>query len=206
MRLTTTAASLAAFLVAMLIHCSLALAQDGYPQRPVRIILSLPAGSAPDIRTRIIGNQLTSIWGRQVVVENRPGAGGALGVQAALTAPPDGYTLLATVASTFTVLPAQREKLPFDVNRDLVPIAMITNEGMVLAVPPKLGVNNLAELIALAKAQPDKLAIGTNPAGSLPHLAARLFVKLATAPMTVVPSTGGSNEASGKFSVAGSME
>ena len=102
----------------------------------------MPSGSAPDIRTRIIGHALTTAWGRQVVSENRPGAGGALAVQAALAAPADGYTLLSTVASVFTVLPAQRDKLPFDVNRDLVPIALLSNEGMVLAVPPKLGVND----------------------------------------------------------------
>src|SRR5262249_4743518 len=130
------------------------------------------------------------------VVENRPGGGGALGVQAALAAPADGHTLLATVASVFTVLPAQRDKLPFDVNRDLVPIALTSNEGMVFAASSKLGVNSLAEFIALAKAQPHKLAIGTNPWGSLPHLAARLFVKLTEAPITIVPySTGGTNEA-----------
>lgn len=196
MRMTMAAASLATLLVAIPLNCAPAVAQDAYPSRPVRIVLPVPAGSAPDVRTRIIGNQLAAIWGRQVVIENRPGAGGALGVRAALSAPADGYTLLSTVASVFTVLPAQKDKLAFDVNRDLVPIATIANEGMVFAVSPKLGVNNLAELIALAKAQPDKLVIGTNPAGSLPHLAARLFVRLAKAPMTVVPySTGGTNEA-----------
>jgi tripartite-type tricarboxylate transporter receptor subunit TctC len=191
-----TAASLATLLVAISINSSAAVAQDTYPSRPVRIVVSLPAGSAPDIRARVIGNQLAKIWGRQVVVENRPGAGGALSVQAVLSAPADGYTVLLTVASVFTILPAQRDKLPFDVKRDLVPIALTTSEGMVFAVSPKLGTNNLAEFIALAKAQPDKLVIGTNPAGSLPHLAARLFVNLTKAPMIIVPySTGGTNEA-----------
>lgn len=195
MRIKTIAAYLAALLVGVPINPSPAVAQDAYPSRSVRIVLTLPAGSAPDVRTRIIADQLTSLWGRQVVVENRPGAGGALGVQAALSAPADGYTLLSTTASVFTILPAQRDKLPFDLNRDLVPVATITSEGMVFAVSPKLGVKDLAGLIALAKAQPDKLVIGTNPAGSLPHLAARLFVTLAKAPMIVVPSTGGTNEA-----------
>jgi len=195
MRMKIAAASFAALLCVLSIDGP-AVAQESYPSRPVRIVLTLPPGSAPDVRIRIIANQLTNIWGRQVVIENRPGGGGALGVQAALAAPADGHTLLATVASVFTVLPAQRDRLPFDVNRDLIPIALTSNEGMVFAVSPKLGVNNLAGLIALAKAQPHKLAIGTNPAGSLPHLAARLFVKLTAAPITVVPySTGGTNEA-----------
>jgi tripartite-type tricarboxylate transporter receptor subunit TctC len=178
MSVRTKVAGLASALVAIVAACQPALAQDSYPSHPVRIIMSLPPGSAPDIRVRIIANQLTTIWGRQVVVENRAGAGGALAVQAALAAPADGYTLLSTVSSVFTILPAQRDKLPFDINRDLVPIALTGAEGMVLAVSSKLGVNNLAEFIALAKAQPHKLIIGTNPAGSLPHLAGRLFAAL----------------------------
>src|SRR6478736_1531504 len=166
-----------------------------YPTRPVRIVVSLPVGSTPDIVARIIAEQLTRMWGQQVIVENRPGGGGVIGAQAVLSALPDGYTLLYTVASTFTVLPAQNDKLTFDVNRDLIPIGLTGAEGMVLAVSPKLGINTLSELIALAKEHPYKFIIGTNPAGSLPHLAARMFVSLSQAPMTVVPSTGGTNEA-----------
>src|SRR4029077_15497401 len=196
MRKKMVAASLVEFALVILINFSPAVAQDTYPSRPVRIILTLPAGSAPDVRLRVIGNQLTTIWGRQVVIENRPGGAGSLGVQALLAAPADGHTLLATVGSVFTVLPMQPNKVSFDVNRDLIPVALTSNEGMVFAVSPKLGVNNLAEFIALARAQPEKLAIGTNPWGSLPPLAARLFVKLAEAPGTVVPySTGGTHEA-----------
>ena len=189
------AAALATALAVLPTNLSSVAAQDAYPSRHVRLVVSLPAGSSPDIRTRVVANQLGTTWGRQVVVENRPGAGGALSVQTVLSAPADGYTLLVPVASLFTVLPAQ-QKLPFDLNRDLVPIAMTASEGMVIAVSPKLGVNSLAEFIALAKANPDKLAIGTNPAGSLPHLAARLLVERTNAPMTVVPfSSGGTNEA-----------
>src|SRR5262245_27640738 len=199
MRTKMTAVSLAALLVTISINAPV-VAQDSYPSRPVRIVLTLPPGSAPDIRIRIIANQLTNIWGRQVVIENRPGGGGALGVQAVLSAPADGYTLLATVASVFTVLPAQRDKLPFDPNRDLIPQALTGSEGMVLAVSPRLGVNNLAEFIALAKKQPNKFVIGTNPAGSLPHLAARLLANLTDAPLIVVPySKGGTNEAIGEI-------
>ena len=135
------------------------------------------------------------MWGRQVVVENRPGGGGAIGTQAVLSAAADGYTLLVAAASTFTILPVQGSKPAFDVNRDLIPIGLMSHEGMAFAVSPKLGVNTLAEVIARAKADPHKIIIGTNPAGSLPHLAARLFVSLSKAPITVVPSTGGTNEA-----------
>jgi tripartite-type tricarboxylate transporter receptor subunit TctC len=166
-----------------------------YPTRPVRIIVSFPAGSGPDLRARIVADQLTRMWGRQVVTENRPGGGGAIGVQAVLSALPDGYTLLLAAASVFTVLPAQKDKPPFDVDHDLVPIGLTSYEGMAFAVSSKLGISTLGELITLAKREPHKFIIGTNPAGSLPHLAAKLLVNLSQAPMTVVPSTGGTNEA-----------
>ena len=129
------------------------------------------------------------------MVEDRPGGGGIIGAQVVASAPADGYTLLAASASSFTILPVQLEKPAVDMNRDLLPVALIGSEGMLFAVSPKLGVNSLSEFVALAKQRPYELLIGTNPAGSLPHLAARLFVKLTDAPITVVPSTGGTNDA-----------
>src|SRR5690349_13426353 len=120
MHLRIAAVVLATLQIAIVTNSRTATAEDAYPSRPVRIVMSLPAGSAPDIRMRIVAHRLTSSWGHQVVVENRPGAGGALAVQAVLSAPADGYTLLSTVSSLFTVLPAQRNNLPFDVNRDLI--------------------------------------------------------------------------------------
>jgi tripartite-type tricarboxylate transporter receptor subunit TctC len=188
------------FLIAGILSITLgdpspARAQDHYPSRPVRIIVSTPAASSPDIRARILADELGKTWGRPVVVENRAGGGGLIGAQVVISAEPDGYTLLGASASTFTILPAQSEKLAIDVNRDLVPVALIGREGMVLAVSPKLGVASLADLIALAKKEPYRIIIGTNPAGSLPHLAARLLARLTGAPITVVPSTGGTNEA-----------
>jgi tripartite-type tricarboxylate transporter receptor subunit TctC len=169
---------------------------DKYPSRPVKIIISLPAGSSPDVRTRIIAHELGRIWGLQVVVENRPGGGGIISVQAALSAPADGYTLLAAPGSIFTILPAQNENLSFEVNRDLVPIGLTSIEGAIVAVSPKLGINTLGELIALAKKEPQKIAIGTTSAGSFPHFAAKLLAERSTAPFTVAPySSGGSVEA-----------
>src|SRR5215204_406647 len=126
-----TAAILAAACAAVSSVTAPASAQDKYPSRPVRIIVSLPVGSSPDIRARIVAEQLTQMWGRQVVAENRPGGGGVIGAQAVLSAPPDGYTLLTAAASTFTILPAQSNKLPFDVNNDLIPIGLTAIEGMV---------------------------------------------------------------------------
>lgn len=190
------ATTLAALLAAPAMGPWPAHAQDKYPSRPVKVVVSLPAGSGPDIRARIIADQLTKMWGQQVVVENRPGAGGLTGVQALLSTAADGHTLLIAPASTFTILPAQKDKLRSDINRNLVPIGLVGNEGLLIAVPPRLGINTLPELIALAKKEPHKIIIGTNPAGTLPHMAARLFVDLSKAPMTILPyATGGTNEA-----------
>jgi tripartite-type tricarboxylate transporter receptor subunit TctC len=179
------------------VGCSDALAQQPqYPTHPVKIIVPLPAGSGPDLRHRLIGQYLGQLWGQQTIVENRPGGGGLIATRAALAGSPDGYTLLVGLASVYTILPAQNEKLPFDVNSDLIPIGLTSNEGMVIAASPKLGINSLLELIEVAKKKPDELIIGTNPAGSLPHLAAKLFVDVSGAPMRVVPySTGGTNDA-----------
>jgi tripartite-type tricarboxylate transporter receptor subunit TctC len=186
----------AAFLSVIAIGSSHVCAQEKYPSRPVKIVVSLPAGSSPDIRTRIVAEGLTKVWGRQVVVENRPGGGGLIGAQAVLSAAADGYTLLVAPGSTFTVLPAQNDKLPIDANRDLLPIGLVASESMLVAVSPKLGVSTFADLIALANREPHKIIIGTNPAGTLPHLAARLLVELSKAPMTPLPyATGGTNEA-----------
>ena len=172
------------------------IAQDKYPSRPVKIINTLPAGSSTDVRARIIAYELGRIWGQQVVVENRPGGGGIISVQAALSVPADGYTLLSAPGSIFTILPAQKDNLSVDVNRDLVPIGLLSSEGAIVAVSPKLGINTLGELIALAKKEPQKVVIGTTSAGSFPHFAARLLAERSKAPFTVVPySSGGTAEA-----------
>jgi tripartite-type tricarboxylate transporter receptor subunit TctC len=184
---------LATMLTAAPIGPPFAAARDKYPSRPVKIVVPLPAGTSLDIRTRIIAEQLTRIWGHQVVVENRPGGAGLTGVQAVLSAPADGYTLLAAPATVYTILPVRANRPELDVNRDLVPIGLIDHEGMLVAASPKLGVKTLADLIALAKREPHKIVIGTLAAGTLPHLVAQLLVERSKAPITVLPyATGGS--------------
>jgi tripartite-type tricarboxylate transporter receptor subunit TctC len=171
-------------------------AQRTYPTRPVKIIVPLPAGSAPDVRHRLIAQALTQLWGQQVIVENRPGGGGIIGTRALLGEQPDGHTLLACLASIYMILPAQHEKLPFDVDKDMIPIGLTAYEGLVMACTPKLGVKSLDEFLAVAKKMPDKLVIGTNPAGSLPHITAKLLVDVTKTAITVVPySTGGTADA-----------
>lgn len=165
-----------------------------YPRRPVRMIVPLPAGSSPDIRHRQIAQALSQLWGKQVVVENKPGGGGLIGTRAALNEAPDGYTMLVGLASVYTILPGQNEKLPFDVNNDMIPIGLTAFEGLVMACSSKLGVGSLSEFIELARKNPDLYVIGTNPAGSLPHLAANRFVDLTKTKIAVVPyATGGTS-------------
>jgi tripartite-type tricarboxylate transporter receptor subunit TctC len=188
--------ALVAVVAAATVSAPLAGGQDKYPSRPVKVVMPLPAGQSADVRARIIADQLSKIWGQQVVVENRPGGGLLVGVQAALSAPADGYTLLAAPASVYTILPVQRDKPPVDVNRDLVPVGMMSHEGFLIAVSSKLGVSTLGELIALANREPGKIVIGTSGAGTGPNLVARRLADLAKAPFTVLPyATGGTSAA-----------
>jgi tripartite-type tricarboxylate transporter receptor subunit TctC len=183
---------LAAIFVAASIGAMSASAQDNFPTKPIKIVLPVPAGSALDIATRAIGDQLSSRWGQQVLIEARPGAGGLIAGQAVANAAPDGYTLVGGPSSLFTILPAQKEKLPIDVNRDFTQIGMIVGSGvMFIAVSPKVGVATFPEFVALAKSKPGQIALGTNGAGTLPHFAGLLLEKKGNVPITVVPYNQG---------------
>jgi len=183
---------LAAIFVAVSIGATSASAQDNFPTKPIKIVLPVPAGSALDIATRAIGDQLSSRWGQQVLIEARPGAGGLIAGQAMANAAPDGYTLVGGPASLFTILPAQKERLPIDVNRDFTQIGMIVGSGvMFIAVSPKLGVATFPEFVALARSKPGQIAVGTNGAGTLPHFAGLVLEKKGNVPITVVPYNQG---------------
>jgi len=183
---------LSAILVAAPIGAMPASAQDNFPTKPIKIVLPVPAGSALDIATRAIGDQLSSRWGQQVLIEARPGAGGLIAGQTVANAAPDGYTLVGGPASLFTILPAQKERLPIDVNRDFTQIGMIVGSGvMFIAVSPKLGVATFSEFVALAKSKPGQIAFGTNGAGTLPHFAGLVLEKKGNVPITVVPYNQG---------------
>jgi tripartite-type tricarboxylate transporter receptor subunit TctC len=127
-----------------------------------------------------------------VLIEARPGAGGLIAGQAVANAPADGYTLVGGPASLFTILPAQKDKLPIDVNRDFAQVGMIVGSGiMFIAVTPKLGVSTFPEFVALAKSKPGQIAIGTNGAGTLPHFSGLVLEKKGGVPITVVPYNQG---------------
>jgi tripartite-type tricarboxylate transporter receptor subunit TctC len=171
-------------------------AQVHFPEHPVKIVMPLPAGSALDVVMRLVGEQLARRWGQRVVIENRPGGIGLVAAQAVATAPPDGHTLLGGAAFIFTILPAGKDKLPIDVNRDFTQIGLIGGGPMYLAVSPKLGVSSLSEFAELARVKPQGILIGTNAAGTLPHFAALALARKGGIPVTVVPyGTGGTVEA-----------
>src|SRR5215470_12849924 len=142
-------------------------AHAGFPDRPVRIIVQVAAGSSIDISARIIADQFARMWGQQVLVLNQPGAGGAIAVRAATAAPADGYTLLMGASSIFVVLPELQRGLAID---RLEPVGFISDQPMVFAIDPALNVSSLPELIAYAKSQPGGINCGVITRGGLSHL------------------------------------
>ena len=195
-RLRLACATVATMLLATSVISTTATAQGAYPTRPIKIVLPIPPGTALDVITRVIAEHMTGSLGQQILVETRPGAGGLLAAQAVATAPADGYTILGGAASIFTILPAQKDKLPIDVSRDFTQIGMIVGRGvMFIAVPPKLGVKSFAEFVSLTKLRPGEIAIGTNGAGTLPHYAGLLLQRKGGLPFTLVPYNKGGTPA-----------
>ena len=147
-----------------------------YPTKTVRIVVPFAAGGATDIVTRILAQNLTESWGQAVVVENRGGAGGNIGAAEVAKAPADGYTLLMTSGSIVTANQHIYKNMGFDPQKDLLPITMVASGPQVIVVNPSLPVNNVKELIELAKAKPGTLNYGHAGIGSQTHLAAENFL------------------------------
>ena len=166
-------------------------AQDQYPSHFVKVITTTGTGTGPDVITRLIADQLSRAWGHQVVVENNSTGGGMVAAQQTANATPDGYTLLAASASAFTVLPIRQERAPTVVGTHLKPIAYYGDQPLVVAVSPSLGVNSVAELVALAKRDPDKVLYAANVSGTLPHMTGEVLKARSGAPYRFVPYRGG---------------
>ncbi|MDB5864542.1 MAG: hypothetical protein JWO70_2348 [Betaproteobacteria bacterium] len=160
-------------------------AQD-YPGKPIRCIVPYVPGGSSDFLARLIGQKLTDAWGQQVVIDNRSGAAGNIGTDAAAKAPPDGYTML-LVASTVTMNPSIYSKLPFDTEKDLLPVTQILWQPWLLSVHPSLPATNLKQLLALAKAKPGELNYASGGSGTSGHIAAELFASMAGVKFTHVP-------------------
>lgn len=165
-----------------------ALAQ-GYPSRPVRMIVPYSAGGATDIVTRIVALKLPELLGQQVVVDNRPGAGSLIGTDIAAKALPDGHTLL-SIGSPHVILPHLHKKLPYDALKDFTPIMQFGDQPYALTVHPSLGVSSVKELIALAQKQPGKINYASSGNGGAQHLFAAMFVSMAKIDMVHIPYKG----------------
>lgn len=176
-------------LTALLAWPLTATAQD-YPTKPVQIILPAAAGNSPDVAARLVADKLTQLWKQQVLIINRPGAGGLMGTQAAAGAEKSGYTLYMTQASTYTVLPIQQEKLPFDLDRDFVPIGLIAVQPIAIAVAPSLGPKTLAELITLIRNTKGGMLFAASNRGGQSHLTGELFRERTGLDLTFVHAAG----------------
>ncbi len=161
---------------------------QNYPQRPIRMVIGLPAGGSTDVMGRIVAARLAERVGQQVVVDNRPGASGIIGITLAVNAQPDGYTLIMAAGSWGTI--STLYKLPFDLQQDLAPVAFVGTSPYVLVVQPRLPVQTVADLIAHAKANPGKLTYAGSTPGSLQRLAGELLKKTAGIDMLYVPYKG----------------
>ena len=166
-----------------------ALAQDSYPSRPIRVVVPIPTGSGTDIVARAIAQGLSERLGRQVFVENRPGAGTTIGNEIVAKAKPDGYTLLINGAA-LTISPAIYRKIPYDTLRDLTPITVAVFTPNLMVVHPSVPAKSVKEFIALAKAQPDKILYASGGNGTNSHLATALFANMAQIRVTHVPYKG----------------
>ncbi len=161
----------------------------GYPERPVRIIVPFAPAGPTDIIARILAQNLGTALAGNIIVENRPGAGGNIGIGYAAHAEADGYTLL-VISSAYVVNPGLYAKIPYDPYKDFAPIAELGTTPNSIVVTPKLGVNSIAELIARAKAKPNELNWASPGAGTTPHLSGELFRIVGGIEMTHVPFNG----------------
>ena len=168
---------------------SYAIAQT-YPAKPVRIIVPFPPGGGTDIVARAVAQKLGESLGQTFVVDNRGGAGGTLGSEAAAKSPPDGYTLAIATSSTHGVAPSLYPKLGYDPVADFAPVTLVATTPFVLVVHPALPVKSVPELIALAKRQPGRLNYGSAGNGSSNHLTVEMFDMMANIKMTHVPYKG----------------
>jgi tripartite-type tricarboxylate transporter receptor subunit TctC len=166
-----------------------AVAQD-YPTHAIKMIIAFPPGGPTDFVGRLLADQLKNLLGQSVIIENKPGANGAIGAEAVAKSTPDGYTLFLTTSGAVTVTPNLRADTPYDTLRDFAPVSEIVGNTTVLVVRPELGVNSAKDLAALAKAKPGTLAFASTGVGSPPHIALELFQAAAGVKFVHVPYRG----------------
>jgi len=164
-------------------------AKAQYPDRAVHIVVPFPPGGATDVLTRVVALKLGERWSKPVVVDNKPGAGGTIGSEFVAKSAPDGYTLLMGTSSTHSVGPAL-QNVPYDAEKDFVPLVAVGSAANVLIVSPVLGVSDVRALIALAKAKPRQLNYASSGNGTVSHLSGELFKRVAGVELQHVPYKG----------------
>jgi tripartite-type tricarboxylate transporter receptor subunit TctC len=164
-------------------------AQSGYPTKPIRLIVPYPPGGSTDIAARVVGEQIAQSLGQRFVVDNRPGAGGNIGMQLAATSDPDGYTLVVGTTAHAINMTLFKD-LSYDTVKDFEPIALLTEVPLMLVVNPSVKAQTVADLIALAKQEPGSLDVASSGNGQSTHLAAELFNAMAGVKMTHIPYKG----------------
>lgn len=165
---------------------------QGYPNKPIRLIVPYAPGGATDIIGRAAAAELTKTMGQQVIIENRPGAGGNLGAEQVARSAPDGYTLLVSPSSLHGITPFLYTKLPYDPNKDLAPIIVLGSFANVLVMNPSIKANSVSELVALIKASPGKFTYASSGSGSTIHLSGEMFKSMLNLDIAHVPYKGSS--------------
>ncbi len=186
---TASPVGLSAFCMVMAIALPAANAQN-YPNRPIRIIAQFQPGTSTDILARVIGQKLTEVWGQQVVIDNRPGAGGLVGTELGAKAAPDGYTLTMAVSSGFGINPSLYSKLPYDAVRDFAAITNIALTPQTLVASPSFAAKSVTELVVTAKAKPGSVNYASLGSGSTSHLTMEMFRSAAGMQLNHIPYKG----------------
>ena len=181
--------ALALTFIHAIVTAAVAATPDPFPARPIRIVIGFTPGGMPDITARLIGAKLAESWNQQVVVDNRPGAGGVAGARIVAESNPDGYTLL-SVSAAHVVSPTVHARMPYDTARDFAGITTTASACYLLVVPPTLGIKSVKDLIALAKAKPGQINFSSGSTGSGTHFAAEIFKSAAGIDVVHVPYKG----------------
>ncbi len=179
-----------ALAAALLITMAAPAGAEEFPSRPIHLIVPFPPGGPNDFFARVLGNKLTQMTGQTIVVENRAGAAGTLGVSVVAHAQPDGYTLVLTSMGSLTVFPVIAKHPPYDPSKDLAPITIVAKVPEVLVAIPKLGFHTVADLVTYAKAHPGKINFASAGSGGLPHLAGELLKREAKIDIVHIPYSG----------------
>lgn len=163
---------------------------QNFPSRAIRMVIHFPPGGPTDFVGRAMGQKMSEAWKQQIVVENRPGAGGIIGVETVLRAPPDGYTILFGTGGSLALAPALNPKLPYDVFKDLAPISLLVINPQILVVHPSLPVRSVPDLLKLAKSKPGQINYGSVGPGSPQHMGMELLKSMTGTNLTHIPYKG----------------